>query len=184
MGSPGDYTDREGCKVICYHCGLVDPTTALIATGNCPRCKGFASHITNILFEKRCKCCGSNDHSLVKTVWWKNLYAFARFNCPVLKEDDSWKWLCLADGNQEFLPDASKLANTCGLCPEQVETAIGNILTHGYGRFMSPDALKKLHEEVLQHCTPQEHEQPRKMARRDPYYRTPEHSETDDKEDS
>ena len=65
-----------------------------------------------------------------------------------------------------------------------MEIAIENISTHGYGRFMSPDALKKLHEEMLQHCTPQEHEQPRKMARRDPYYRTPEHSETDDKEDS
>jgi len=102
------------------------------------------------IFQLPCKCCGSNNHAVLRQVIGKlGDYEEAAYSCPIIAHSTVEAMLETELMSQKYIPDPYKLARHHHYCLHKLQQVMKRIRSRGAGRHMHEHQLEVLESEAL-----------------------------------
>ena len=102
------------------------------------------------MFHNPCKCCGSNEHSLLKILDNEDIHI--EFACPVIHHDKIEDMLKEDRKDNMYRPCPSRFANLYGYVEEDCAEALKLLDSLGAGKYWSWPIYRVFSEKVLEAC--------------------------------
>ena len=127
---------RHTTETPCIQCGAID--------------HGWELH--KHFLRGRCKCCGSDEHRLLRTTTNEHGELITEFSCPVSIVAGIEATQQLSRMYLKYRPCASKFAEHYAYNAAQVDKALKDFLNHGLGGYLPPPYPSMFLTEVTQIC--------------------------------
>jgi hypothetical protein len=102
------------------------------------------------MFSNPCKCCGSNEHPLLKVIDENNIRV--RFECPVIIHDNVSEMLKENVKEMMYRPCPLRFAGLYGYQEEDCLVALKLLDSLGIGKYWTWSIYRKFSEKVLEAC--------------------------------